>query len=150
MAMEHVLGLQCLICEEEYGVDEALYVCPKHGDDGILDVLYDYGEIKGHISPQTLSQGGPRSMWRYTPLLPIHPSTLSGLQDHRLHAHPLLSVGWTPLYHSPRLAERLGLAEVYVKNDGLMPSASLKDRASAVAILKALEMERDVIAGALA
>jgi threonine synthase len=146
--MDHVLGLKCLICGKEYGVDEALYVCPRHGDDGILDVQYDYGKIGGRIAPQSLATGGSRSIWRYTPLLPIDPQILAGLGDRRPPAHPLLSVGWTPLYRSPRLAERLGLSEVYVKNDGLMPSASLKDRASAVAILKALELERDVIAGA--
>jgi threonine synthase len=146
--MDHVLGLKCLICGEEYGIDKALYVCPRHGDEGILDVQYDYQKIQGRISPATLSPAGPRSIWRYTPLLPIDPLTLADLHDQRLPAHPLFSVGWTPLYVSPRLAERVGLAEVFVKNDGLMPSASLKDRASALAILKALELKRDVIAGA--
>jgi threonine synthase len=146
--MDHVLGLKCLICGAEYGVDAALYVCPQHGDEGILDVQYDYARIKKRIAPRTLSAGGPASIWRYTPLLPIDPLMLAKLHDQRLPAHPLSSVGWTPLYRSPRLAERLGLAEVYVKNDGLMPSASFKDRASAIAILKALELGRDVISGA--
>ena len=148
--MDHVLGLKCLICGAEYGVDETMYVCPRHGDEGILDVQYDYDKVKERISPQALSQGGARSIWRYTPLLPIDPQTLAGLGEGResLPAHPILSVGWTPLYHSPRLAERVGVGEVYVKNDGLMPSASFKDRASAIAILKALELGRDVIAGA--
>jgi threonine synthase len=148
MDMDHVLGLKCLICGEQYGVDEAFYVCPRHGDDGILDIQYDYQKIQGRVAPQSLSGRGPRSIWRYTPLLPIDPALLADLSDQRLPAHPLFSVGWTPLYRSPRLAERVGLSEVFVKNDGLMPSASLKDRASAVAILKALELERDVIAGA--
>ena len=146
--MDHVLGLKCLICGAEYGVDEATYVCPKHGDEGILDVQYDYEKIAEHISPRSLSAGGPRSIWRYAPLLPIDPLVLAGLWDQRLPAHPLFSVGWTPLYRSPRLASRVGVAEVYVKNDGLMPSASFKDRASAIALLKALEMGRDVISGA--
>jgi len=146
--MDHVLGLKCLICGEQYGVDEASYVCPRHGDDGILDIQYDYEKIQGRVAPQSLSGRGPRSIWRYTPLLPIDPMLLASLSDQRPPAHPLFSVGWTPFYRSPRLAGRVGLSEVYVKNDGLMPSASLKDRASAVAILKALELERDVIAGA--
>jgi threonine synthase len=146
--MDHVLGLKCLVCGAEYGVDKALYVCPEHGDEGILDVQYDYKKIAERISPQALSARGPRSIWRYTPLLPVDPLVLAGLHDQRLPAHPLFSVGWTPLYHSPRLAERVGVAEVYVKNDGLMPSASFKDRASAIAILKALELGRDVISGA--
>ena len=146
--MDHVLGLKCLICGAEYSVDEALYVCPKHGDEGILDVQYDYEKIKGRLSPRSLSPGGPRSIWRYTALLPIDPLLLANLYGEHPPAHPLFSVGWTPLYRSPRLAERVGVAEVYVKNDGLMPSASFKDRASAIAILKALELERDIISGA--
>ena len=146
--MDHVSGLKCLVCGAEYRVDEALYVCPKHGDDGILDVQYDYGIIKGRISRPTLSAGGPRSIWRYTPLLPVDPLTLADLHDHRVPIHPLFSVGWTPLYRSPRLAAGVGLTEVFVKNDGLMPSASFKDRASAIAILKAIELGHGVIAGA--
>ena len=146
--MDQVSGLKCLVCGAEYGVDEALYVCPKHGDDGILDVQYDYGIIKGRISRPTLSAGGPRSIWRYTPLLPVDPLTLADLHDHRVPIHPLFSVGWTPLYRSPRLAAGVGLTEVYVKNDGLMPSASFKDRASAIAILKAIELGQGMIAGA--
>ena len=47
--MEHVLGLECLICGEKYAPGEVDYVCPRHGDDGILDVVYDYGAIKREI-----------------------------------------------------------------------------------------------------
>ncbi len=146
--MDHVLGFRCLVCGEAYGVGDVQYVCPRHGEDGILDVQYDYAKISNRISPQALSAGGPLSIWRYTPLLPVDPLLLANLRGQGQPAHPLFSVGWTPLYRSPRLAERIGVNEVYVKNDGLMPSASLKDRASAVAILKALELQRDVIAAA--
>jgi threonine synthase len=146
--MEHVLGLKCLVCGREYDTREVRYVCPRHGDEGILDVQYDYDKIKACLSPSTLAAGGPRSMWRYAPLLPVDPLALDALHGHPLPAHPLFSVGWTPLYHSPRLAQRLNVAEVYVKNDGAMPSASLKDRASAIAILKARELDCDVVAGA--
>ena len=145
--MDHVSGLKCLICGAVYGADPTLYVCPKHGDDGTLDVQYDYDQIKTRISPQAL-EGGPRSMWRYAPLLPVELQALDELQHVGPPVHPLWSVGWTPLYRSPRLAGRLGLAEVCVKNDGAMPSASLKDRASAIAILKALELGQKVIAAA--
>ena len=146
--MDHVLGLRCLICGKQYSHEEVQYVCPEHGHEGILDVQYDYNTIQARISPQTLTSGGPRSIWRYTPLLPIDPLTLANLFDRPQPTHPLFSVGWTPLYRSPRLAERVGVREVYVKNDGLMPSASFKDRASAIAIIKALELGRDTIAGA--
>ncbi len=149
--MDHVTGLKCVVCGEEYDVGDVVYVCPKHGADGILDVQYDYAKIQGRVSPRSLSdsaQSAPRSIWRYTPLLPVDPLILAGLHDGRQPVHPLFSVGWTPLYRNPQLSERAGVAEVYVKNDGLMPSASLKDRASAVALLKALELEREIIAGA--
>lgn len=148
--MDHVLGLKCLVCEAEYNADQGLYVCPRHGDDGILDVQYDYAKIGERISPWSLNRERTRSIWRYAPLLPIMPQTLAGLQEsrERLPNHPLFTVGWTPLYSSPRLAQRVGLHKVYVKNDGLMPSASFKDRASSIAILKALEMGSEVVAGA--
>jgi threonine synthase len=146
--MDHVLGLKCLLCGKEYGVDEVLYVCPHHGQEGTLDVQYDYAAIKGRISPQTLTSAGPRSIWRYTPLLPIDPLKLADLLDRPQPSHPLLSVGWTPLYYSPRLAKRVGVRDVYVKNDGLMPSGSFKDRASSIAIIKGLELGREIIAGA--
>ncbi len=148
--MDHVLGLKCLVCEAEYDTGEVMYVCPRHGDEGILDVQYDYAKIGERISPRLLKRERARSVWRYTPLLPIMPQTLAALQEpqDRLPNHPLFSVGWTPLYSSPKLAQRVGVSKVYVKNDGLMPSASFKDRASSIAILKALELGREVIAGA--
>jgi threonine synthase len=146
--MDHILGLKCTICGAQYPPDETRYVCPKHGDEGTLDVLYDYDKIKQRLSPNALAAGGPHSIWRYTPLLPVDPLVLADLHPQRLPVHPLLTVGWTPLYCSPRLAERTGIAEVFVKNDGVMPSASFKDRATSIAILKALEWQRDVISAA--
>jgi threonine synthase len=146
--MDHILGLKCTICGAEYAPDETLYVCPEHGDEGTLDVLYDYDKIKQRLSPNALSAGGPHSIWRYTPLLPVEALILADLHPQRLPAHPLLTVGWTPLYQSPRLAKRTGVAEVLVKNDGGMPSASFKDRATSIAILKALEWKQDVISAA--
>jgi len=145
---ECVLGLKCVICGAEYSVNEALYVCPEHGDAGILDLQYDYERIKERVSPQTLSHDERCSIWRYTPLLPINPLTLAQLRKKGLPVHPLFSVGWTPLYRSRNLAQKLGLDEVYVKDDGRNPSASFKDRASAVAVLKAQEFGFNVIAGA--
>ena len=64
--MNHVLGLKCTICGAEYGVDEVEYVCPKHGDDGILDVLYDYPLIARQIGPRLLAHDATRSIWRWS------------------------------------------------------------------------------------
>ena len=128
--MKHVIGLKCTICGAEYAVDDVSYVCPKHGDDGILDVMYDYDAIRAGFSPAALAQTPTDAgIWRYKPLLPVQPDS----------PVPPLHVGWTPLYAAPRLAELLGLRHVWVKDDGVNPTASFKDRASALAVVKAQE-----------
>ncbi len=134
--MDHILGLKCTICGAEYAVDEVAYVCPHHGDDGILDVVYDYAAIRTRISPAHLAQiPVDAGIWRYKPLLPVAADS----------PVPPLHVGWTPLYAAPRLAERLGLRHVWVKDDGVNPTASFKDRASAVAVVKAREAAAEII-----
>ncbi len=131
--MSHILGLKCTICGAEYGVDEVDYVCPKHGDNGILDVVYDYAAIRQPtIHP---------SIWRYLPLLPVEPETAWHLAE----GTPLASVGWTPLYPAPRLAASLGLKHLWVKDDSRNPTASFKDRASAIAVVKARERGAEVV-----
>lgn len=140
--MQHVIGLKCTICGKTYGVDEIAYICPEHGDDGIVDVLYDYDAIGANISPATLADtppwgrgGAGGGIWRYKPLMPVAPDS----------AEPPLRVGWTPLYAAPRLAEKLGLRHLWVKDDGVNPTASFKDRASAVAVVKAREVGAEII-----
>ncbi len=144
--MDHDLGLKCTICGEEYTVDQTEYVCPKHGDDGILDVIYDYELASRTISPQTLAQDPTRSIWRYLPLLPVDPGAVRALIGHaRYPSNPLAAVGWTPLYAAPRLAEKLGLQHLWVKDDGRQPTASFKDRASAIAVVKTRELGYEVV-----
>ncbi len=133
--MDHIRDLKCTICGETYGVDEIAYVCPEHGDDGIVDVRYDYDLIGSRISPESLAQNHEQSIWRYKPLLPVEPDS----------PVPPLRVGWTPLYEAPRLAERLDLRHVWVKDDSMNPTASFKDRASAVAVVKAQEAGAEII-----
>lgn len=128
--MQHVKSLKCLICGAEYQADEVQYVCPKHGDDGILDVQYDYDAIAKSISRADLEKNRDASIWRYRRLLPIEPNSPT----------PPLQVGWTPLYLAPRLAKGLGLRHLWVKDDGRQPTASFKDRASALAVVKAQEI----------
>ena len=127
--MDHVLGLKCTICGEEYGVDEAAYVCPRHGDDGILDVVYDYERVAQRTSPDQLASDPTRSIWRYLPLLPVDAETVREIGDPASSTNVLFSVGWTPLYPAPRLAAQLGLKHLWVKDDGRQPTASFKDRA---------------------
>jgi threonine synthase len=134
--MDHVLGLRCILCGAEYDVDEVLYVCPKHGDEGILDVVYDYDLIARRLTKDHLAKDQQtKSIWRYADLLPIADASLA----------PPLQVGWTPLYRAERLGERLGLKHLWVKDDGREPTASFKDRASAVGVVKALELGRDIM-----
>ncbi len=138
MKLDHVLGLKCVLCGAEYDIDEITYVCPKHGDEGIVDVIYDYDIIKTRLTKAILAHNRDYSVWRYKLLLPV-------AMDSPV---PPLDVGWTPLYHAKRLGEKLGLSHVYVKDDGRNPSASFKDRASVVGVVRAQELGRDIITAA--
>ena len=122
-------------------MDEVEYVCPHHGDDGILDVVYDYADVRRHLTPEQLAAGGERSIWRYLPLLPVDPQAARRLAEGTL----LGSVGWTPLYPAPRLAGTLGLNHLWIKDDGRQPTASFKDRASAIAVVKTRERGAEIV-----
>jgi threonine synthase len=133
--MDHVLSLKCLLCGKEYRPDEVDYVCPHHGSEGILDVQYDYDLIARRLSKSDLRHAADYTMWRYKPLLPVRPDS----------SVPPLTVGWTPLIRADRLASDLGIRHLWIKDDGRQPTASFKDRASAVAVVKAQEKGASVI-----
>ncbi len=133
--MNHLKYLKCLICGREYAPDAIEYICPDHDNDGIVDVCYDYDLIKTRISRESLAANGDYSIWRYKPLLPVYPGAKV----------PPLSIGWTPLYKADRLGEQLQLKNLWVKDDGRLPTGSFKDRASAVAVVKAQEKGAEII-----
>jgi threonine synthase len=137
-----VEGLRCLRCGRQYQVDEIDYVCScrsNQGSDlGTLDVLYDYAAIQRAVDPARLAQDLDPSIGRYWPLLPIAQRA----------SLPPLPVGGTPLLAAPRLAADLGIRQLFIKDDGRNPSASFKDRASAIAVAKAQEQGRPVVATA--
>jgi threonine synthase len=133
--MKHVLHLRSLISGRTFQPEEIDYVDPEFGPDGIVDVTYDYDAIKSNISRESLRRNEDYSIWRYKPLLPVEPDA----------EVPPLQVGWTPLYYAPRLAARLGLRHVWVKDDGRNPTASFKDRASAIAVVKGRERGAEII-----
>ncbi|RUM38146.1 MAG: threonine synthase [Desulfobulbus sp.] len=133
--MDHILQLKCLVCGREYSPDEIDYICPEHGNEGIVDVRYDYDLISTRISRESLAENRDYSIWRYKPLLPM-------AMDAEV---PPLAIGWTPLYRAERLAERLGLRHVFVKDDGRLPTGSFKDRASAVAVVRARVQQAEII-----
>ncbi|MFW5941219.1 MAG: threonine synthase [Chloroflexota bacterium] len=133
--IDHIQHLKCLICGKQYAPQEIEYVCPDHGNEGIVDVCYDYDLIGSRISREALQENEDHTIWRYRPLLPIAPDA----------SVPPLAVGWTPLYEAPQLAEPLGLQHLWVKDDGRQPTASFKDRASAMAVVKAQEQGAEII-----
>lgn len=127
--MSNVVGLHCINCGKSYLPRPGLYTCEHCGEkEGILDVDYDYDYIKKVLSREGLRSNREHSMWRYRPFLPVN-------QEGPL---PPLRVGWSPLYYVPRLAREIGLKDLYIKDDGVNPTASLKDRASAIAVARAL------------
>lgn len=129
--------LRCSICGAEYAPGAVTYTCPVCGEVGTLDVLYDYDALKARLDREALA-GGPASMWRYRALLPLGADS----------AVPPLAVGMTPLYDAPRLAADLGLARAWVKDDGRNPTGSLKDRASALVVARAIEQGVQTVSAA--
>ena len=131
--MKHVLYGKCVKCGKTYDAVPDLTNCECGG---ILDIVYDYDYIKTQLTREKLAARQDHTMWRYRELLPVEPET----------PNTPLRVGWSPLYEEPRLAEQLGLKRLWVKDDGQNPTASLKDRASAMAVAKAREAGAKVIA----
>lgn len=132
---EHVTALRCMVCGRRHRPQDVDYVCPDHGDHGVLDVEYDYDAVAKNISRQGLAACGDWTQWRYRALLPVLPDTPA----------PALPVGWTPLLPAPRLADALGLGAVHLKDETRQPTGSLKDRASALAVMKAREAGARVV-----
>lgn len=136
--MSKVLKLKCVKCGKEYAAAEVLYTCPECGIDGILDVVLDYDRIKKELTHDYLKKNTDYSLWRYLPAIPLEDT--KGIQP--------LQVGWTPLYNVKKLAKETGLSSFYLKDDSRNPTASLKDRASAVGVAKAIELDRYVVCAA--
>lgn len=134
--MSFVSGYRCTLCHMEFPPEAAVYTCPNCGEKGILDVLYDYGDIREVFTKRRLAENGDISIWRYAPLLPVDEA----------YCKDTLRVGGTPLYRAKALGEALDVGSLYLKDDGLNPTASLKDRASVIAVAKAMEIGIDTIA----
>jgi threonine synthase len=133
--MGKALGYRCSVCGTEYAPDQVTYTCPADG--GNLDVILDYGAIRRSVSPANIAASPEASIWRYLPLLPV--------EDPGHLGTPLRAVGWTPLFQPARLAEQLGLRHLWLKDDGRNPTASFKDRASAVTVARAQEIKAEVV-----
>jgi len=137
-----VTHLKCRECASEYPL-EALYVCDRCF--GPLEVAYDHSRLGGDVDGlRRRIQGGPQNIWRYADFLPVvdGPPGPSG----RLASRTGLPAGCTPLIKADRLAQRLGLREVWVKNDAANPTHSFKDRVVSVAVTRARELGFETIA----
>ncbi|MDB4970363.1 MAG: threonine synthase [Myxococcales bacterium] len=137
--MEKIAALRCVECGKAFREDEAMYTCPSCGTRpdggwGILDVEYDY-ERQARLFHKDHLQRAERNIWRYLPILPL-------ADNAKL---PSLQIGWTPIMEFPELARRWGIANLYLKDDGRLPTGSFKDRASAVGTAKAVELGFDTI-----
>jgi threonine synthase len=124
-------ALQCRNCRAEHGL-EPIGSCPSCF--GPLDPVYDWDEVARTFTRERIA-AGPSSIWRYAPLLPVEaPET------------PSLPPGLTPLVPAPRLAEAVGISELYLKLDTANPTHSFKDRVVAVAAAKACELGATTLA----
>lgn len=132
---ETFLGYRCSICGRGYGVSDVTYVCPQDG--GNLDVVLDYAAISKRYRMEDITARTEESLWRYLPLLPVNDP---GAEDTTLRA-----AGWTPIYSPPALKQKLGLQDFWVKDEGRNPTASFKDRASAIVVAHARQIDARVI-----
>ncbi len=129
--MVNVAALRCKECSREYPIG-AFNVCDFCF--GPLEVVYDMDAIADIASRERI-MSGPNSLWRYADFLPAEYNPLVDI-----------NAGFTPLIRSRGLAERLGLEELWIKNDSVNPSYSFKDRVVAVATAKALELGFETLA----
>jgi threonine synthase len=126
-----VEALKCKECQERYPLD-ASFVCERCF--GPLEVAYDLSGLDPDETRRRI-QAGPASIWRYADFLPFERPPRTAL-----------AAGVTPLVRADRLAERLGIREVWVKNDAANPTHSFKDRVVTVALAKAQELGYGVVA----
>ena len=131
--MKKIKTLQCIRCGKDHKLADAKYNCAACG--GNLQVLYDYNLIKKRLNYDVLKDNPERSIWRYLDILPV--ASIKNI--------PPVQVGWTPLYRAEKLGAEAGVPNLYIKDDGRNPSASFKDRASAVVTARALELKEKVI-----
>ena len=133
--MNTLLGYRCSVCQAEYNPTQVQYTCPRDG--GNLDVLLDISALQRAYQPEDITSRPQASLWRYQPLLPVSEPQESGT--------PLHSAGWTPLYRPERLAVSLGLRQLWLKDEGRNPTASFKDRASAIVVARARQIGAKVV-----
>ena len=129
--MSYATSLVCRECGNEAPL-EPLNACDFCF--GPLEVSYDYDGMRGKVTRASIA-AGPASIWRYLDLLPVDPTSIVDL-----------GVGYTPLLRADTLAKRLGMRELWIKNDTVNPTWSFKDRVVAVACSRARQFGFDTLA----
>ncbi len=137
-ANPHWRGCRCVVCGRMYDTRFDGFVCEDCGIDGILDAEYDLDALtdRAHADPGWFGGGSVGGMWCFSDLLPVQPEA----------QHPGWDVRGLPLLAAPRLAAHLGVPELVLKDDTRLPSGSLKDRAAAVAVARAVQLNLEHIA----
>lgn len=126
--MSFILKLKCARCGTVYSLDDNLCMCPKK-DGGRLDISYDYSALSEQVDKSLLSKR-PSSVWKYFELLPIRDKGNI----------VTLNAGGTPLLRAKRLAEKIGLKNLFLKDETRNPTGSFKDRSMTVGVSKAVEI----------
>ncbi|NMC12443.1 MAG: pyridoxal-phosphate dependent enzyme, partial [Chloroflexi bacterium] len=129
------IGYQCSLCKKEYLPDQVTYTCPEDG--GNLDVVLDYSAINKSNAREQILKNPEISLWRYLPLLPV--------SDPGNQETPLRAAGGTPVFSPALLSQSLGMKNLWIKDESRNPTASFKDRASAVVVARAREINADVV-----
>jgi threonine synthase len=133
--MKNFVGYKCSLCGREYLPGQVTYACPTDG--GNLDVILDYESIRKKYQPEDITSRGNDSLWRYQPLLPV--------DEPAGDSTPLHAAGWTPVFDLSRLGKNIGLQHLWLKDESRNPTASFKDRASAIVVARAQEIKAEVV-----
>jgi threonine synthase len=133
--MEKLLGYRCSMCGTEYRVDEVKYTCPS--DQANLDVVLNFSELREKVHPGKILDQTEQSIWRYLDLLPV--------SDPGGFGTPFRSAGYTPIFTPNDLRHQLGLGKLWIKDESRNPTASFKDRASALVVARAREIGAEVV-----
>jgi len=129
------IGYRCSLCKTEYQPNQVNYTCSQDG--GNLDIILDFKAIQEKFQPEDILCRTDNSLWRYAPMLPVYVVEGRGT--------PLHAAGWTPVFTMPVLAEKLGLQQLWLKDESRNPTASFKDRASAIVVARAKEIKAEVV-----
>ena len=124
--MSYLSHLVCTDCGRTHAADALVNICACGG---CLFACYDVGRLKSEVTREQISDG-PATLWRYAPFLPVEKAENVVSQNE----------GWTPLHHAERLGRALGLDALWVKNEGVNPTGTFKDRGASVGLSRAREL----------